>query len=255
MLLILLMVAVLAGAAGALAVRLGYWHPFGAAHSNATARSKAPSAAPTTVSAAAVAPTPSASPVPVVPQTGPGTFRFSTAAPGPVIGTSGPLHRYRVAVENGTGQDAERFAATVDGILGDPRSWIAGNDVRLQRVPQSAPYDFTVYLATPGTSESMCATAGLHTEKYTSCRLTGQVIINLGRWLTAIADYDAPVEVYQAYAINHEVGHELGHGHESCPGDGRPAPVMMQQTYGLKGCLANPFPFLDGHRYAGRPIP
>ncbi|TDC39088.1 DUF3152 domain-containing protein [Micromonospora sp. 15K316] len=190
----------------------------------------------------------------VVPSYGPGRF---VAADGgtPVVGDGGPLHRYRVVVEEGSGQDVDAFAASVDETLADPRSWIASGELRVQRVAEAADADFTVYLATPVTSERMCAEGGLSTEGYTSCRLPGQVIINLARWMEAVPDYGAPLSVYRTYVINHEIGHEFGEGHESCPAPGSPAPVMQQQTYGLEGCLANAWPYLDGRRYAGEIIP
>ncbi|MCM0675849.1 DUF3152 domain-containing protein [Micromonospora phytophila] len=188
------------------------------------------------------------------PRAGAGAF---TTADGdsPVLGADGPLRRYRVAVEQGTGQDAAAFAAAVDGVLGDRRSWIASEELRMQRVAEADAADFTVYLATPDTSERMCAEGGLSTEGYTSCRLPGQVIINLARWLEAVPDYGAPLEIYRAYVVNHEVGHELGEGHQACPGPGEPAPVMQQQTYGLEGCAANAWPYVDGSRHEGDPVP
>ncbi|MEO3777091.1 DUF3152 domain-containing protein [Micromonospora sp. B11E3] len=186
------------------------------------------------------------------PSSGAGQFAGAEGE-SPVRGGGGPLRRYRVAVENGVGQDADAFAATVDEVLGDPRSWIASGELRLQRVADRAA-DFTVYLATPATSERMCALGGLTTDGYTSCRLPGQVIINLARWMEAVPDYGAPLDVYRTYVVNHEVGHELGEVHQACPGPGAPAPVMQQQTYGLDGCVANPWPYLDGRRYEGEPV-
>jgi hypothetical protein len=173
---------------------------------------------------------------------------------GPVLGRAGPTHRFKVAVEKPTPAEAGAdFAHEVDRTLGDGRSWIASGRFRLQRVPSSAYAEFTVYLASPKTSERMCSTGGLETGGYTSCRLSRKVIINDARWDGAVRDYRAPVSTYRQYAINHEVGHQLGHGHEACPGKGRPAPVMMQQTFGLKGCVANAWPYLNGKRYAGPP--
>ncbi|MDH6461127.1 hypothetical protein M2302_001293 [Micromonospora sp. A200] len=185
-----------------------------------------------------------------------GSGRFAAAdGRSPVRGYDGPLRRYRVAVEEGTGQDVDLFADTVDEALADRRSWIASGELRVQRVPEAAAADFTVYLATPATSERMCAEGGLMTEGYTSCRLAGQVIINLARWMDSVPDYGAPLAVYRTYVVNHEVGHELGEEHQTCPGPGAPAPVMQQQTYGLDGCVANAWPYVDGVRHEGALVP
>jgi hypothetical protein len=195
-------------------------------------------------------PVPSATPEVVVEQ-GAGTFRFA-AVEGPVVGTDGPVMRYRVAVEDGVGLDVEDFGAAVEEILSDPRSWTAGATVRFQRVAEGTEANFTIYLASPATSERMCRTDGLNTDRYTNCRLhDGRVIINTARWLTAVVNYGAPLADYRAYAVNHEVGHQLGYGHEACPGPGRPAPVMQQQTLALAGCLPYGWPYRDGVRYAG----
>jgi hypothetical protein len=173
---------------------------------------------------------------------------------GPVLGRTGPIHRFRVALERPSPAEAgPDFADQINRTLGDHRSWIASGRFRLQRVPETSHAEFTIYLASPRTSERMCSTGGLETGGYTSCRLPGKVIINDARWDGAVRDYHAPISTYRRYAINHEVGHQLGHGHEKCPGAGRPAPVMMQQTLGLKGCVANAWPYLDGRRYTGPP--
>jgi hypothetical protein len=190
----------------------------------------------------------------IAPVRGAGTFTFATTT-SKVHGAAGQLRRFRVAVENGSGQDATAFATAADAAVGDPRGWTATGQLRLQRVSGQATAEFTIFLATPATSEAMCAAGGLHTDQYTSCRLPGKLIINLARWLSGVPDYSGAVALYQQYAINHELGHELGYGHEACPGPGRPAPVMMQQTLGLKGCTANAWPYVNGQRYSGPKVP
>jgi hypothetical protein len=182
-----------------------------------------------------------------------GTFSY-LAAYGRVLGSAGPIHRFHVGVEKPVAAGAPAaFAAEIDRTLGDRRSWIASGRFRLRRVPGAEHAEFTIYLASARTSERMCRTGGLETGAYTSCRLRGKVIVNDDRWEGAVRGYGAALATYRAYVINHEVGHQFGHGHEACPGKGRRAPVMMQQTYGLKGCVANAWPYPDGKRYSGPP--
>jgi hypothetical protein len=195
------------------------------------------------------------SPTPLIVHSGLGSF-VTAAGTGPVVGRGGELHQYHVAVENGIGLDVDQFAAEVDAILDDSRSWTAGGTVRFQRVPASIGAEFTVYLASPATAEAICKQGNLEIDEYTNCRLApGKVVINSARWLTAVENYGASLDVYRAYAVNHEVGHQLGYMHELCPGPGQPAPVMQQQTLGLHGCVANAWPYLNGVRYQGPPAP
>lgn len=205
-------------------------------------------------SAGGEGPLTSPTPAPVVVHKGLGTF-VTAPGDGPVAGR-GRLHRYRVAVENGIDMTAADFAADVDAILDDPRGWTAGGTVRFQRVAAGRAAEFTVYLASPVTADAICREGGLDIAEYTNCRLSpGKVVINSARWLTAVPDYGAPLDVYRGYAVNHEVGHQLGYGHELCPGPGLPAPVMQQQTLGLHGCVANAWLYPDGEPYHGLPAP
>ncbi|QDY10192.1 DUF3152 domain-containing protein [Micromonospora sp. HM134] len=172
-------------------------------------------------------------------------------APGEQAAPQGPgrLLRYRVAVERDIrGLPVAEFAAEVSATLTAPQGWTTGGTLRLWRVGPGGPADFTVHLATPGTRDELCGDAA---DGYTSCRNGDRVVINVARWVKGVPGYGADLAVYRRYVVNHEVGHRLGHGHERCPGRGRPAPVMQQQTLGLHGCTANASPYRDGRRYSG----
>lgn len=159
------------------------------------------------------------------------------------VSGAGPLIRFIVEVEDGINVDGAAFAAAVEATLVDPRGWGAAGRMSFQRV-DGGDYDFRVSLVSPVNVETYCP--GVGTEGYTSCRYGERAVINLARWETAVPDYQGNIPLYRQYVVNHEVGHALGNGHEDCPGEGQPAPVMQQQTLGLNGCLANPWPFPNG---------
>jgi hypothetical protein len=110
-------------------------------------------------------------------------------------------------------------------------------------------YDFTIYLVTPATRDVLC---GDGYDRYTSCRKDNSVVLNVARWVHGVPSFGADLTGYREYMVNHETGHRLYNGHELCPGPGKPAPVMQQQTLGMHGCVPNSWPMLAGRAYHGR---
>ena len=177
------------------------------------------------------------------------TGRFRTA-PGTseIRGTGGRLIRYEIRVEEGSGIRSAAFAAAVDATLRHPRGWTAGGHWRFQRIAKGDP-DLIIWLATPDTVDKRCGAAGADTDGYTSCRAGRDILLNLDRWYVGVP-HVKDLDLYRNYLVNHEVGHGLGEGHQACPGKGRTAPVMLQQTLGLDGCTANAWP----RSPSGKPI-
>ncbi len=174
-----------------------------------------------------------------VPESGPGTYRGakkslrSKSSDGAVI-------RYDVRVEDGLSIDADEAATLIQQVLDDPRSWRSTRHWRFDLTPVGHHARLHAYIVTPRTTDRLCAP--YLTRGEVSCQNGNRVVLNAKRWQLGADSYGSDLTNYRRYLINHEFGHSLGKHHLDCPGPGRLAPVMMQQTKGLGGCRKNPWP-------------
>jgi hypothetical protein len=141
---------------------------------------------------------------------------------------------------NGAKASLATFRRQAAETLADARGW-RGGGVRFTEVSKGG--SFTLVLAkasrVPSYSSGCSATY--------SCRVGRNVIINETRWNKGTAVWSKArrsIRDYRHMVVNHEVGHFLGRGHARCSGKGRLAPVMQQQSKGLHGCRANPWPLV-----------
>ncbi|MFH8975092.1 DUF3152 domain-containing protein [Streptomyces sp. NPDC017890] len=225
----------------------------GAPHPRSSHVTPAPTPPPSSPSPS---PSPTASRTEIdVPPTGSGTF-VTAQASGERVGSGSRPVRYVVKVETGLDISPSQAAKEIAGILAAPRGWTHDPDNAFQLVGAGSPHDITIKIATPATADALCW-AGIQQDtggEY-NCEVPGGVVVNLKRWVKGSPTFDGPIHDYRALIINHEMGHFLGHGHVTCGGAGRLAPVMMQQIKGLHGCVANAWPYDEnGDLVTGPPV-
>lgn len=142
--------------------------------------------------------------------------------------------------------DVGEFSSLVESTLTDAKGW------------KRAGVKFTK-VASGGKLHVILA-SGAEIEKYAgcsaelSCTVFPKVLINDVRWRKATDSYNSAglsLNSYRQMVINHEVGHYLGHDHAAACGAGGVAPVMLQQSTGLRGCTANSWP-LDSELWVTR---
>ena len=159
-------------------------------------------------------------------------------------GRAGRVVRFRVSVEQGLPTTPDAFAQALRGTLCDGRSWIGSGNVRFRYDPNGP---LLIALRSPVGTERRCLQLiGLSVNLMYSCGTSREVVLNAARWFGGSPSWPGPVSEYRHMLINHETGHALSLGHQTCPANGAQAPVMMQQSKGLtiagRTCVQNPWP-------------
>jgi hypothetical protein len=146
--------------------------------------------------------------------------------------------RYHVETRGRITASLREFRTQAQQTYDDPRGWRAAG---IRFVPVAKGGAFTLVLSQASLVPSFSSSCSA----MWSCRVGRYVIINQDRWEHASPAWNAAhlaLRDYRHMVVNHETGHWLGLHHAHCPGPGRLAPVMQQQSKGLEGCRFNPFP-------------
>lgn len=129
-----------------------------------------------------------------------------------------------------------KLAATYN----DTRGWNNSGQIAFEHVDSGCQY--TVWMSAAAQMTSF----GAICDDYYNCQVGGNVVLNYDRWTSATDPWNAThgsIEDYRTLMIDHETGHRLGFlDNPTCPGTGQLAPVMMQQSINLKGCVFNVWP-------------
>lgn len=145
---------------------------------------------------------------------------------------------YDVAIKGNTKGTLESFKKVVADTFKDERGWKRAG-VEFKYVENNG--RLHMILAEPGI---IGALGGCSSQL--SCTVKPAVYINDDRYMGASESYRAlgiSVENYRTMVINHEVGHWLGHDHiVACETSTGLAPIMLQQSTGLRGCRPNYWP-------------
>jgi hypothetical protein len=136
--------------------------------------------------------------------------------------------------------DLDEFARVVEATFNDSRGWIRAG-VKFTRVQSGGRLHM---ILAEGESVRAAAPGGCSAEL--SCTVFPLVLINDDRWMGGSNSYNelgVSIADYRTLVINHEVGHFLGHNHiAQCETSTGIAPIMLQQSTGLRGCKPNSWP-------------
>ena len=139
---------------------------------------------------------------------------------------------YTVVVDPDVDFPLAEFTRDVAICLADPDGWVSKGYEFV--AVKTKPHVLIHLTSRPGLMKAGC-------DGNLSCAIMGgrEMWINEDRWKHGSAKSGQDLDGYRQYVISHEMGHILGRDHAKCPGPGRPAPIMLQQTLGLHGCLPN----------------